>query len=151
MGLGDAVSQILAKDVAAPDPVLAKRKTALMKELEVDQKQEQKKKKRRKEEAAAKQPARRRAARGRQRREGEAAPQDGDARGRGALQRRREAPAPGRLPGPMTGASRRALQSSTRERGRSFNTPTPLTNTTQKTDIMRPSSALLYDALPPAR
>ena len=49
MGLGDAVSQILAKDVAAPDPVLAKRKTALMKELEVDQKQEQKKKKRRKE------------------------------------------------------------------------------------------------------
>ena len=36
MGLGDAVSQILAKDVAAPDPVLAKRKTALMKELEVD-------------------------------------------------------------------------------------------------------------------
>ncbi len=46
MGLGDAVSQILAKDVAAPDPVLAKRKTALMKELEVDQKQEQKKKKR---------------------------------------------------------------------------------------------------------
>ena len=54
MGLGDAVSQILAKDVAAPDPVLAKRKTALMKELEVDQKQEQKKKKRRKEEAAAK-------------------------------------------------------------------------------------------------
>ena len=55
MGLGDAVSQILAKDVAAPDPVLAKRKTALMKELEVDQKQEQKKKKRRKEEAAAKQ------------------------------------------------------------------------------------------------
>ena len=48
MGLGDAVSQILAKDVAAPDPVLAKRKTALMKELEVDQKQEQKKKKRRK-------------------------------------------------------------------------------------------------------
>ena len=33
MGLGDAVSQILAKDVAAPDPVLAKRKTALMKEL----------------------------------------------------------------------------------------------------------------------
>ena len=55
MGLGDAVSQILAKDVAAPDPVLAKRKTALMKELEVDQKQEQKKKKRRKEEAAVKQ------------------------------------------------------------------------------------------------
>ena len=98
MGLGDAVSQILAKDVAAPDPVLAKRKTALMKELEVDQKQEQKKKKRRKEEAAAQAAARRRAARGRQRREGEAAPQDGDARGRGALQRRGKAPAPRRLP-----------------------------------------------------
>ncbi len=50
--------------------------------------------------------ARRRAARGRQRREGEAAPQDGDARGRGALQRRGKASAPRRLPGPMTGASR---------------------------------------------
>ena len=37
MGLGDVVSQILAKDVAAPDPVLAKRKTALMKELDADQ------------------------------------------------------------------------------------------------------------------
>ena len=56
MGLGDAVSQILAKDVAAPDPVLAKRKTALMKELEVDQKQEQKKKKLR-EEAIARRPS----------------------------------------------------------------------------------------------
>jgi hypothetical protein len=55
MGLGDVVSQILAKDVAAPDPVLAKRKTALMKELDADQKQDQKRKKRRKEDAAAKQ------------------------------------------------------------------------------------------------
>ena len=55
MGLGDAVSQILAKDVAAPDPVLAKRETARMREPDGDREQEQKKKKRRKEEAAAKQ------------------------------------------------------------------------------------------------
>ena len=50
-GLGSAVSRILGKDVAAADPVLAKRKTPMMREIDEERAARKQQKQRRLEKA----------------------------------------------------------------------------------------------------